>query len=46
MRGPWNSMANILDESLREIYGERMYHDPLAFIASFVTKEYQGREIW
>jgi len=38
-------MANILDESLSEIYRERMYHDPLAFIASFVTKEYQGREL-
>jgi hypothetical protein len=25
-------MANILDKSLREIYGERMYHDPLAFM--------------
>jgi len=25
-------MANILDESLREIYRERMYHDPLAFM--------------
>jgi len=25
-------MANILDESFREIYRERMYHDPLAFI--------------
>jgi len=31
MRGPWNSMANILDESLREIYKERM-SDPLAFM--------------
>jgi len=29
---PWNSMANILDESLKEIYRERMYHDPLAFM--------------
>jgi len=25
-------MANILDEALREIYGERMYHDPPAFM--------------
>jgi len=25
-------MANILDESLREIYRERMYHDSLAFM--------------
>jgi len=25
-------MANILDESLREIYRERMYHDPLTFM--------------
>jgi len=32
MRGPWNSMANILDESLREIYRERIYHDSLAFM--------------
>jgi len=39
-------MANILDEALREICKERMDHDPLAFIASFVTKEYQGRELW
>jgi len=29
MRGPWNSMANLLDEALREIYRERMGHDPL-----------------
>jgi len=39
-------MANILDEALRKIYRERMSHDPLAFIASFVTGEYQGRELW
>jgi len=32
MWGPWNSVVNILDESLREAYGERMYHDPLAFM--------------
>jgi len=25
-------MANILDEALKEIYKERMYHDPLAFM--------------
>jgi len=25
-------MANILDESFREIYRERMYHDPLPFM--------------
>ena len=25
-------MANILDEAFREIYRERMYHDPLAFM--------------
>jgi len=25
-------MANILDEALREIYRERMYHGPLAFM--------------
>ena len=25
-------MANILDKSLSEIYRERMYHDPLAFM--------------
>jgi hypothetical protein len=29
MRGPWNSMANLLDEALREIYKERMGRDPL-----------------
>jgi len=27
MRGPWNSMANLLDEALREIYKERMGHE-------------------
>ena len=25
-------MANILDGSLKKIYRERMYHDPLAFM--------------
>jgi len=25
-------MSNILDESLKKIYRERMYHDPLAFM--------------
>ena len=25
-------MANILDESLRKIYRERMYYDPLPFM--------------
>jgi len=29
MRGPWNSMANLLDEALTEMYKERMGHDPL-----------------
>jgi len=32
MRGQWNMMVNILDESLREIYRERMYYDHLAFM--------------
>jgi len=39
-------MADLLDEALREIYRERMDHDPLAFIASFATGEYQERELW
>jgi len=25
-------MANLLDEALREIYRERMYHDPLVLM--------------
>jgi len=32
MRGPRNSIANLLDEALKEIYKERMGHDPLAFM--------------
>jgi len=39
-------MTNLLDEALRGIYKERMGHVPLAFIASFVRGEYQGRELW
>jgi len=32
MIGSWNSMANPLDEALKEIYKETIGRDPLAFM--------------
>jgi len=32
MIGSWNSMANLLDEAIKEIYKEMIGRDPLAFM--------------
>jgi len=32
MRGPWNSMADLLDESIKEKYRQYFVNDPLKFM--------------
>jgi hypothetical protein len=32
MQGPWNSMANLLDESIKEKYRQYFVNDPLKFM--------------
>jgi hypothetical protein len=39
MRGPWNSMADLLDESIKEKYRQYFVNDPLKFIQDALNEK-------